>query len=209
MEPFKRLEAVAVPLEQPNMDTDQIIPARFLWRARSSGYGEMLFNDLRYTPDGGLNTDFILNQPDYAGARILLADRNFGCGSSREQAVWALYDYGIRVVIAPSFGDIFYNNCCKQGVLPVVLPEPDVTALRHAVAQAPGAVMLVDLEKQQVTGPDGKQIGFEIAAFRRRQLLDGMDDVALTLAFAEAIAAFEAAYDLDMPWTAIGQRALA
>jgi len=200
MEPFQRLRSIAVPLEAPNMDTDQIIPARFLWRARASGYGGLLFNDLRYTPDGGINPDFILNAPSYAGAKILLAEMNFGCGSSREQAVWALYDYGFRAVIAPSFGDIFYNNCCKQGVLPVVLAAPDVASLRHAVARDPGGTMIVDLERQIVTGPDGSERGFDIAVFRRRQLLDGLDDIALTLALSDAIEAFEISYDRAMPW---------
>jgi 3-isopropylmalate/(R)-2-methylmalate dehydratase small subunit len=204
MEPFRRLESIAVPLDTPNMDTDQIIPARFLWRSRASGYGELLFNDLRFTPGGTPNPDFILNAPAYAGAKILLAEKNFGCGSSREQAVWALYDYGIRAVIAPSFGDIFYNNCCKQGVLPVILPDADVAMLR-----AGEAAIIVDLEAQTVTGADGTARKFDIAAFQRRQLLDGMDDIALTLAFAEAIEAFELAYDRQLPWISNRQRALA
>lgn len=205
MEPFRRLLSTAIPLDQPNMDTDQIIPARFLWRPRASLYGEILFNDLRYDADGVPYPEFVLNQPAYAQARILLAERNFGCGSSREQAVWALYDYGIRAVIAPSFGDIFYNNCFKQGLLAVVLPEADIATLRLA---APPARILVDLERQIAAGPDGQEYPFEIASFRRRQLLDGMDDVALTLAFSEAIAAFEAGYDHDMPWVSNRQRAL-
>jgi 3-isopropylmalate/(R)-2-methylmalate dehydratase small subunit len=205
MEAFRRLEAVAVPLDLPNIDTDQIIPARFLWRPRATGYGGLLFNDLRYEPDGSEAPDFVLNQPRYAGAKILIAERNFGCGSSREQAVWALYDYGFRAVIAPSFGDIFYNNCCKQGVLPVVLPEAEVIALRGALASSNAATVTVDLERQSVEGPAGFKTGFEIAAFRRRQLLDGLDDVALTMALIEAIAAFEAEYDRDLPWLAAGQ----
>jgi 3-isopropylmalate/(R)-2-methylmalate dehydratase small subunit len=208
MEAFKRLEAVAMPLDLPNIDTDQIIPARFLWRPRASGYGGLLFNDLRFEPDGGAVPDFVLNQPRYAGSKILIADRNFGCGSSREQAVWALYDYGFRVVIAPSFGDIFYNNCCKQGVLPVVLPEAEVTALRAALAESNEGTVSVDLERQCVEGPGGFKADFEIAAFRRRQLLDGLDDVALTMALIEAITAFEAEYDRDLPWLSAGARAV-
>jgi 3-isopropylmalate/(R)-2-methylmalate dehydratase small subunit len=204
MEPFRRLQSIAVPLDTPNMDTDQIIPARFLWRARAAGYGELLFNDLRYNPDGSANPDFILNAPQYQGAKILLAEKNFGCGSSREQAVWALYDYGIRAVIAPSFGDIFYNNCCKQGVLPVVLAEAEIASLREAKA-----AITVDLESQTVATPDGQVFGFNIAAFQRRQLLDGMDDIALTLAYSEAIAAFELDYDRELPWISNRQRALA
>jgi 3-isopropylmalate/(R)-2-methylmalate dehydratase small subunit len=197
MNPFKRLTAPAAPLDLPNIDTDQIIPARYLWRPRAAGYGELLFNDLRFAPDGAKVPDFVLNQPCYAGAKILIAERNFGCGSSREQAVWALYDYGFRAVIAPSFGDIFYNNCCKQGVLPVVLPESEITALRAAIAAGP---VTVDLERQVVEAPGDFLAAFDIAAFRRRQLLDGLDDVALTMALIDAIAAFETAYDNDLPW---------
>jgi 3-isopropylmalate/(R)-2-methylmalate dehydratase small subunit len=207
MEPFKRLEAIAAALDMPNIDTDQIIPARFLWRPRAAGYGELLFNDLRYAPDGAATPDFALNQPRYAGARILIAEKNFGCGSSREQAVWALYDYGIRTIIAPSFGDIFYNNCCKQGVVPVQLPEVPLLALRAAIA-APGSEVTVDLEALRVTGPGGFSATFEMAAFQRRQLLDGMDDVGLTMAFIEAIAAFEAEYDREIPWLSSGRQAL-
>jgi 3-isopropylmalate/(R)-2-methylmalate dehydratase small subunit len=204
MEPFRRLQSLAVPLDTPNMDTDQIIPARFLWRARAAGYGELLFNDLRYKPDGSANPDFILNAPQYQGAKILLAEKNFGCGSSREQAVWALYDYGFRAVIAPSFGDIFYNNCCKQGVLPVILAEAEIASLREAKA-----AITVDLESQTVAAPGGQAFALKIAAFQRRQLLDGMDDIALTLAYSEAIAAFELAYDRELPWISNRQRALA
>jgi 3-isopropylmalate/(R)-2-methylmalate dehydratase small subunit len=206
MEPFKRLQAIALSLDMPNIDTDQIIPARFLWRPRAGGYGELLFNDLRYAPDGTAVPDFGLNKPRYAGARILIADRNFGCGSSREQAVWALYDYGIRAVIAPSFGDIFYNNCCRQGVLPVALPEPQILALRAAIA-APGSEVIVDLEAMLVSGPEGFSAEFEIPAFQRRQLLDGLDDVGLTMAFIEAIAAFEADYDRELPWLSAASQA--
>jgi len=202
MEAFKRVEAVAAPLDLPNIDTDQIIPARFLWRPRAAGYGGLLFNDLRYDPDGSPVPDFVLNQARYEGAKILIAERNFGCGSSREQAVWALYDYGFRVVIAPSFGDIFYNNCCKQGLLPVVLPEAEVAALRAALAAANEGTVAVDLERQVVTGPGGFAANFDIAAFRRRQLLDGVDDVALTMALIETITEFEAGYDRDLPWLA-------
>jgi 3-isopropylmalate/(R)-2-methylmalate dehydratase small subunit len=203
MHPFTSLTATALPLDLPNIDTDQIIPARFLWRPRATGYGGLLFNDLRYTPEGALEADFVLNAPRYAGAKILVGERNFGCGSSREQAVWALADYGFRAVIAPSFGDIFYNNCCQQGVLPVTLPEAEVAALRRAIA-APGAgPVTVDLERQTVTGPDDFAASFAIAAFRRRQLMEGLDDVALTLALIEAIESFEAVYDRELPWLSV------
>jgi len=196
MEPFTRLSAIAVPLDLPNLDTDQIIPARFLWRSRASGYGELLFNDLR-------SPEFALDVPRYAGARILVAERNFGCGSSREQAVWALHDAGFRAVIAPSFGDIFYNNCCKQGLLPVVLPEAECAALRAAILAAPGEPTVVDLENLAVTAPGGWHATFEISAFRRRQLLEGLDEIAFTLSYAPEIAEFEARYDQALPWLAL------
>jgi 3-isopropylmalate/(R)-2-methylmalate dehydratase small subunit len=202
MEPFTRLSALAVPLDLPNIDTDQIIPARFLWRSRASGYGELLFNDLRYLPDGGQNPDFILNHARYAGARILVAERNFGCGSSREQAVWALHDAGFRAVIAPSFGDIFYNNCCKQGLLPVVLPEAEMGVLRAAIVAAPGESATVDLEQLSVFGPGSWHAAFEISAFRRKQLLEGLDEIAYTLSFTPEITAFEARYEQALPWLA-------
>jgi 3-isopropylmalate/(R)-2-methylmalate dehydratase small subunit len=202
MDPFTRLESLAVPLDLPNIDTDQIIPARFLWRPRASGYGDALFNDLRHTPDGAPEPGFILNQPRYAGARILVAERNFGCGSSREQAVWALHDAGFRAVLAPSFGDIFYNNCCKQGVLPVILPAAEILALREAIIATPGAATVVDLVTQRVTGPAGFRAVFTMAAFRRRQLLEGLDEIAFTLGHAAQIAAFEAAFETDLPWLA-------
>jgi 3-isopropylmalate/(R)-2-methylmalate dehydratase small subunit len=195
MDPFTRLSALAVPLDLPNIDTDQIIPARFLWRSRASGYGELLFNDLR-------SPDFVLDLPAFAGARILVAERNFGCGSSREQAVWALHDAGFRAVIAPSFGDIFYNNCCKQGLLPITLPEAKVAALRAAILAAPGESTTVDLEQRTVSGPGGWHSTFEISAFRRKQLLEGLDEIAYTLGFTAQISAFETRYEQALPWLA-------
>ena len=155
MEPFKPLQAVAAPLAVPNIDTDQIIPARFLWRKRSEGWGRLLSNDLRFNDDGSPRAQFVLNRPEYRDARILVADRNFGCGSSREHAVWALYDYGIRTVIAPSFGDIFFNNSLQNGLLPVVLPDTTVAALLAALEQAPGTQIGIDLAAQHVSAPDG------------------------------------------------------
>src|SRR5215813_1827103 len=162
MEPFKPLQAVAAPLAVPNIDTDQIIPARFLWRKRSEGWGHLLFNDLRFKDDGSPRPQFVLNRPEYRNAQILVADRNFGCGSSREHAVWALYDYGIRTVIAPSFGDIFFNNSLQNGLLPIVLPAERVEALRTMLEQAPGTRLSVDLAAQIVAGPDGAIDRFEI-----------------------------------------------
>ncbi|ODU62315.1 MAG: 3-isopropylmalate dehydratase small subunit [Acetobacteraceae bacterium SCN 69-10] len=205
MRKFERVEAVAAPLDAPNVDTDQIIPARFLWRARADGYGALLFNDLRTDADGAARPDFVLNRPACQGASVLVADRNFGCGSSREHAVWALADAGFRVVIAPSFGDIFFNNSFKNGLLPVVLPEARCAELRAALARNPGAKLVVDLEAQTVTGPLGVNDGFgtdhfEVDAFRRQLLLSGMDDITFTLSQQDRIAAFEAGFKADMPW---------
>ena len=205
MEPFKRIDAVGLPVASPNVDTDQIIPARYLWHPKSDGYGQWLFNDLRLSEDGKEKPGFVLNQPRYAGAKVLVADRNFGCGSSREHAVWALYDHGFRVVIASSFGDIFYNNSFKQGLLPVVLPEAEVTALREAIERGNSTRVAVDLEAQTVTGPGGFTAKFQIAPFQKKKLLEGLDDIALTLASSDRIAAFEAGFDREMPWLTVDQ----
>ena len=200
MEPFKPLQAVAAPLAVPNIDTDQIIPARFLWRKRSEGWGHLLFNDLRFNDDGSPRAQFVLNRPEYRDARILVADRNFGCGSSREHAVWALYDYGIRTVIAPSFGDIFFNNSLQNGFLPVVLPDATVEALLAALEQAPGTQIGIDLVAQHVSVPDGALHGFEIDPFRKECLLAGADEVAFTLSLGNQIDAFEKAYGRKVSW---------
>jgi 3-isopropylmalate/(R)-2-methylmalate dehydratase small subunit len=205
MQKFERLESVAAPLDVANVDTDQIIPARFLWRPRADGYGPLLFNDLRTSEDGAVKPDFVLNRPAYQAANILVADRNFGCGSSREHAVWALMDAGIRVVIAPSFGDIFFNNSFKNGLLPIVLPQARCAELRAALARNPGAKLVVDLEAQTVTGPVGVKDGFgtdriEIDPFRKQLLLSGMDDITFTLSQADNIAAFEKRFAAEMPW---------
>lgn len=205
MKKFETLTAVAAPIDQPNVDTDQIIPARFLWRARSDGYGELLFNDVRTAEDGTKRPEFVLNRPVYQGAEVLVADRNFGCGSSREHAVWALSDAGFKVVIAPSFGDIFFNNSFKNGFLPIVLPEARCAELRAALARNPGAKMVVDLKNQTVTGPVGVNDGFgvdsfEIDGFRKELLLAGMDDITFTLSQDKAIATFEDAYLAATPW---------
>jgi 3-isopropylmalate/(R)-2-methylmalate dehydratase small subunit len=203
VEKFTRIDAPALPLATPNVDTDQIIPARFLWHPRSDGYGQWLFNDLRFAEDGTEKPGFILNQPRYATAKVLVGERNFGCGSSREHAVWALYDHGFRVVIAPSFGDIFYNNSFKQGLLPVILPETEIAALREAIERGNSTQVSVDLETQTVTGPGGFSARFEIAPFRKKKLLDGLDDIAMTLGLSEEIGAFEAEFDLAMPWLVV------
>ncbi len=195
MQPFTTLTAVAVPLAVANIDTDQILPARFLKKPRSAGYGNFLFHDeRRRTPA------VPLDEPAYAGAGILVADRNFGCGSSREGAVYALVDGGLRCVIAPSFGDIFASNAAKNGLLTVTLPEEAVAALRGRLKTEPGATVTVDLPAQTVTDPDGTAIPFEIDPFKKRCLVEGLDDVALTLEHAEAIAAYEARVAAEAPW---------
>jgi 3-isopropylmalate/(R)-2-methylmalate dehydratase small subunit len=200
MEPFVRLEALAAPINTPNVDTDQIIPARFCWRKRGDGWGQLLFHDLRFDDSGAPKEAFVLNRGEYQGARILAAERNFGCGSSREAAVWSLYDYGIRAVIAPSFGDIFFNNSLQNGLLPVMLPAERVNALRAALEQKPGAQITVDLAAQTVTGPDGGVDSFTIDPFRKECLLAGTDDIAFTLGYRDKIADFEKAYETKVPW---------
>ena len=200
MDPFVRVAAVAAPIDLGNVDTDRIIPARFLRRPRESGYGPLLFHDVRFAADGSERPEFVLNRPAYRGARILVTAENFGCGSSREMAVWALMDYGIRVVMGPSFGDIFFENCFKNGALAIVLPGDVAAGLRRALAERPGATLTVDLESQTVTGSDGAPIRFEVDPFRKRGLLTGQDEVALTLEHLPAIEAFETRRRAEMPW---------
>src|SRR5262252_1244018 len=200
MEPFKPLQAVAAPLAASNIDTDQIIPARFLWRKRSEGWGHLLFNDLRFNDDGSPRPQFVLNRPEYRDAQILVADRNFGCGSSREHAVWALYDFGIRAVVAPSFGDIFFNNSFQNGLLPVVLPAQRVAALRAALERSPESHVAIDLVSQTVAGPDGAIDTFEIDPFRKECLLAGTDDISFTLGHRDRIAEFEKTYEAKVSW---------
>jgi len=200
MEPFVRLDAVAVRIGMPNIDTDQIIPARFLWRKRRDGWGHLLFHDLRFDDAGAPKPDFVLNRHEYRDARIVVADRNFGCGSSREHAVWALYDYGIRAVVASSFGDIFFNNSFQNGLLPVVLPVERVAALRALLERSPGSHVAIDLETHTVTGPDSATDRFEIDPFRKECLLAGTDDISFTLGHRERIAEFENAYEARGRW---------
>ena len=200
MEPFARLDAAAVPMGVPNVDTDQIIPARFLWRKRNDGWGHLLFHDLRFDDAGARKPEFVLNRDGYRDARILVADRNFGCGSSRETAVWALFDFGIRAVVAPSFGDIFFNNSFQNGLLPVVLPAERVAALRAMLERSPGSRLVVDLETQELAAPDGTIDRFEIDPFRKMCLLAGTDEISFTLGHREQIAAFENAYESKIGW---------
>lgn len=209
MEKFTSINGLVVPVDRANIDTDAIIPKQFLKSVKRSGFGPNLFDEWRYLDHGEpgqdcsgrpLNPDFVLNQPRYAGAQVLLARRNFGCGSSREHAVWALVDYGIRAVIAPSFAEIFYNNSFKNGLLPVALPEDVVERLFQAVAANEGYRLTVDLEGLEVRTPDGEAFAFSVDADRRHRLLNGLDDIALTLAHADAIRAYEARRAAEAPW---------
>jgi 3-isopropylmalate/(R)-2-methylmalate dehydratase small subunit len=187
-------------MDLPNIDTDRVIPARFLRKPREAGFGPLLFHDVRFDAAGAPKPEFVLNHPAYREAKILVTAENFGCGSSREMAVWALMDYGLRVVIGPSFGDIFFENCFKNGALAVVLPGDVAAGLRRALAERPGATLTVDLESQTITGPGGEGIRFEIDAFRKHGLLTGQDEVEMTLARLPAIEAFEARRRVEMPW---------
>ena len=210
MQPFTRLTAVAAPLDLPNIDTDRIIPARFLRKPQGSpGYERFLFHDVRFNADGTDKRDFVLNQLPTRETKILVAAENFGCGSSREAAVWALLAYGIRTVIAPSLGDIFHQNCFKNGVLPVILPAAAAAALRQQLHERPGATLTVDLEAQTVTAPDGAVHRFEIDAFSKQKLLSGQDDIALTLGYEAQIRDFETRHHADMPWLVVVRAAAA
>ncbi|RME94526.1 MAG: 3-isopropylmalate dehydratase small subunit [Alphaproteobacteria bacterium] len=202
MDKFTTLTGVAAPLPLINVDTDMIIPKQFLKTIKRSGLGKNLFDEMRYNDDGSEKEDFVLNQPAYRNAQILVAGDNFGCGSSREHAPWALLDFGIRCVIAPSFADIFYNNCFKNGILPIALPQEDVDKLMDDASRGANAVITVDLENQVITGPDGGEIRFEIDPFRKHCLLNGLDDIGLTMEKAEAIDRFEAERAARQPWLA-------
>jgi 3-isopropylmalate/(R)-2-methylmalate dehydratase small subunit len=197
MEPFIKLNGIAAPLDRVNVDTDQIIPAVYLKSISRTGFGDALFSPWRYNPDGSPNPDFVLNVPAYRDATILIGGGNFGCGSSREHAPWALNDYGIRCVIAPSFADIFYNNCFQNGLLPVRLPEETVRQIMDHATSNPGSRLNVDLEAQRVWSEDEEiSVTFEIDAARRHALLNGLDDIGLTLQVEDRIAAYEAARGL-------------
>jgi len=203
MEPFRRLTAVAAPIDLPNTDTDRIIPARFLRKARGApGYASFLFHDVRFDVDGSERPEFVLNRPPYRGAGILVVAENFGCGSSREMAVWALHAFGVRSVIAPSLGDIFHENCLKNGLLPVLLPAATVAGLRRQLHDRPGATITVDLDSQTVTAPDGAKHAFEIDPFRKEMLLAGRDEIGLTLDYDGRIREFEERQGRARPWVA-------
>src|SRR6202158_1186173 len=181
MQKFTKLSGIAAPLPMGNVDTDMIIPKQFLKTIKRTGLGKNLFDELRYEMDGKEKTVFVLNKPAYRKAQILVTGENFGCGSSREHAPWALLDFGIRCVIAPSFADIFYNNCFKNGILPIALPQSDIDKLLDDASRGSNAVISVDLEKQEIRGPDGGCIKFEIDPFRKQCLINGWDDIGLTL----------------------------
>jgi 3-isopropylmalate/(R)-2-methylmalate dehydratase small subunit len=200
MEKFTTLTAVAAPLSMINVDTDKIIPKQFLKTIARTGLAKGLFYEMRYDEAGKPKDGFVLDQPAYQNAKILVAGKNFGCGSSREHAPWALLDFGIRCVIASSFGDIFYNNCFKNGILPVVLPQEQVDLLMDDAERGANAIVTVDLEKQEITGPDGGTLPFEIDSFRKNCLLNGLDDIGLTLQKDDKIDSFESQRQVSQPW---------
>jgi 3-isopropylmalate/(R)-2-methylmalate dehydratase small subunit len=209
MQPFVKLEGLVAPLDRANVDTDAIIPKQFLKSIKRSGFGPNAFDEWRYLDQGEpgmdnsnrpLNPDFVLNQPRYQGASILLARENFGCGSSREHAPWALLDYGFRCIIAPSYADIFFNNCFKNGILPIVLSAAEVGSLFDEVGANLGYQLLVDLEQQVVVTPSGQSFSFDVDAFRKHCLLNGLDDIGLTLQKVEQIKAFELKHKAAQPW---------
>lgn len=200
MEKFTKLEGVAAPLPMINVDTDMIIPKQFLKTVKRSGLGVNLFDEMRYQDDGSENPDFVLNKPAYRSASILIAGDNFGCGSSREHAPWALLDFGVRCVIAPSFADIFFNNCFKNGILPIALPQAEIDKLLDDAGRGANATLTVDLEAQKIFGPDGGEIAFDVDPFRKHCLLNGLDDIGLTMEKAPAIDAFEEKQKAGQPW---------
>ena len=209
MKPFTQHSGLVAPLDRANVDTDQIIPKQFLKSIKRTGFGQNLFDEWRYLDVGQpgqdcsqrpVNQDFVLNYPRYKGASVLLARENFGCGSSREHAPWALEEYGFRAVIAPSYADIFFNNCFKNGMLPIILKDAEVDELFQQCEATEGYQLTVDLAAQSVTRPDGKVYHFEVDAFRKHCLLNGLDDIGLTLQDSDAIKAFEAKHQQNSPW---------
>jgi 3-isopropylmalate/(R)-2-methylmalate dehydratase small subunit len=200
MRKFDKLTGVAAPLPMPNIDTDKIIPKQYLKTIKRTGLGKALFSELRYRADGSENPDFVLNKPAYRKAQILVAGENFGCGSSREHAPWALLDFGIRCVISEGFADIFYNNCFKNGILPIKVSKKELALLLDDASRGANATLTVDLEKQEITGPDGGCIRFEIDAFRKESLLKGLDEIGHTLKKDKEIAGYEARARSERPW---------
>ena len=200
MEKFTKLDGVAAPLRIVNVDTDMIIPKQYLKTLKRTGLAKGLFSELRYMDDGSENPDFVLNKPAYRHAKILVADNNFGCGSSREHAPWALMDFGIRCVISTQFGDIFYNNCFKNGVLPIRVSPEDLEKLFDDADRGANSTLTIDLEKQEIRGPDGGTIKFEIDAHRKHCMLNGLDDIGLTKLKAAKIESFEERSKASRPW---------
>ena len=200
MDKFVKLTGVAAPLPVVNIDTDMIIPKDYLKTIKRTGLGTGLFAEARYNEDGTPNEDFVLNKPAYQNAKILVAGDNFGCGSSREHAPWALLDFGIRCVISTSFADIFYNNCFKNGILPIVVSQADLDKLMDDASRGSNAILSVDLESQEITGPDGGSVKFEVDAFKRHCLLNGLDDIGLTLEKGRSIDNYEKATAASRPW---------
>ncbi|MFV0369137.1 MAG: 3-isopropylmalate dehydratase small subunit [Hyphomicrobiaceae bacterium] len=200
MEKFTTLTGIAAPLPLRNIDTDMIIPKQFLKTIKRTGLGKSLFFEMRYDQNGNENPDFVLNKAAYRKAEILVAGENFGCGSSREHAPWALLDFGIRCVIAPDFADIFYNNCFQNGILPIKLKQADVDKLMDDASRGANATITVDLETQEIRGPDGGSIRFDIDPFRKHCLLNGLDNIGLTLEKTDAIAGYEAKAKTEHPW---------
>ncbi len=200
MEKFENVSGVAAPMPLINIDTDMIIPKQFLKTIKRSGLGVNLFDEMRYDQDGNEIADFVLNQPAYRHAEILVAGDNFGCGSSREHAPWALKDFGIKVVISTSYADIFYSNCFKNGILPVILPKEAVDALMEDAKKGENARIAIDLKNQTVSGTDGEEYAFEVDSFKKHCLLNGLDDIGLTMQKVEKIGAFEKNYEKAMPW---------
>ena len=200
MEKFTTLEGVAAPLKQINVDTDMIIPKQYLKTIKRTGLGKGLFSEQRYMDDGSENGDFILNKPAYRQAKVLVAGDNFGCGSSREHAPWALLDFGIRCVISTSFGDIFYNNCFKNGILPIRVSQEDLDKLFDDAERGANATLTIDLLNQEIRGPDGGKVTFEIDAFRKHCLINGLDDIGLTMQKQSPIEAYEAKAKAERSW---------
>jgi 3-isopropylmalate/(R)-2-methylmalate dehydratase small subunit len=200
MQPFTKLTSTPAPLKVVNVDTDMIIPKQFLKTIKRTGLGKSLFSEMRYLEDGRENPDFVLNKPAYRKSEILIAGDNFGCGSSREHAPWALLDFGIRCVISTSFADIFYNNCFKNGILPITVSPEDLDKLFDDADRGSNATLTIDLEKQEITGPDGGVVHFEIDPFRKKCLLEGLDDIGLTMAKADSISRYEEKAKLDRAW---------
>jgi 3-isopropylmalate/(R)-2-methylmalate dehydratase small subunit len=200
MEKFNKLEGVAAPLPMINVDTDMIIPKQYLKTIQRTGLGKALFDEMRHNQDGSEKPEFVLNKPAYRNAKILVTGDNFGCGSSREHAPWALLDFGIRCVIAPSFADIFYGNCFKNGILPIKLPQEIVDKLLDDAERGANAIISIDLEKQEIKGPDGGTVTFEVDAFRKQCLLNGWDDIGLTLRNEDKVTSFEQQQKTQTPW---------